>query len=215
MTLGACGVLVLAGLAALPLDAVLFNWLRVGSVPSELNRFLHQMEGFGTVYGVAVILLTAGVLSPELRPRLGRVAACAVSAGLLANVGKLLVARERPKSLRADLDHAATLSETMPDWNTSMLFDSAVQSFPSAHTAVAVAFAFALSQLLPRGRTVFFTLAGCVGLQRIVSLHHFPSDVLVGAAVGLLVGVAWSWAPRHAEAASAVASRPDSQKLAA
>ncbi|MCE9527851.1 MAG: phosphatase PAP2 family protein, partial [Planctomycetales bacterium] len=47
-----------------------------------------------------------------------------------------------------------------------------------------------LAYLYPRGRWLFAILAALVGLQRMHSLNHYLSDVLAGAAIGTLVGIA-------------------------
>jgi membrane-associated phospholipid phosphatase len=47
-----------------------------------------------------------------------------------------------------------------------------------------------LAMLYPRGRFLFAAFAMSVGLQRILGSAHYPSDVLVGAAVGWFCAVA-------------------------
>ena len=61
------------------------------------------------------------------------------------------------------------------------------QSFPSGHTATAVGLAIGLTYVFPRGKYLFAVLAVMASLQRIVSNAHWTSDVLSGAAVGLIV----------------------------
>lgn len=63
-------------------------------------------------------------------------------------------------------------------------------SFPSAHSAFAWATAAVLAQEYPsRWKQVgLYTLATGVSLTRVLGQEHFPSDVLVGGAVGYLIG---------------------------
>jgi membrane-associated phospholipid phosphatase len=61
-------------------------------------------------------------------------------------------------------------------------------SFPSGHTAGSFAAALALSSFYPKDTPLLFLLASGVGLSRIYLGHHFPSDVAVGAGLGLGVG---------------------------
>lgn len=61
-------------------------------------------------------------------------------------------------------------------------------SFPSGHTAGSFAAATAIGTLLPRQRLPLLWLASVVGLSRIYLGHHFPSDVLAGAALGGATG---------------------------
>ncbi len=61
-------------------------------------------------------------------------------------------------------------------------------SFPSGHTTVAFCFAYTLSQYFPKYRSIFYFLAIIIGISRIESTSHFSSDVVAGAAVGLILG---------------------------
>ncbi len=57
-------------------------------------------------------------------------------------------------------------------------------SFPSAHSAIALMIATTLSHRYGRYRVVWYSLAGLVGLSRVYLGVHYPSDVIVGAAIG-------------------------------
>jgi len=61
-------------------------------------------------------------------------------------------------------------------------------SFPSGHSASAAAFAVAVGDLLPEYRLPLRVAASIVAFSRVYTGVHFPSDVLVGAAAGALVG---------------------------
>lgn len=61
-------------------------------------------------------------------------------------------------------------------------------SFPSGHSVTAFALAFVLARAYPRYAVLFYGLAGLVALSRVYLAKHFPSDVVAGAAVGLLSG---------------------------
>ena len=65
-------------------------------------------------------------------------------------------------------------------------------SFPSGHTAGSFAAATALAAFYPKDRPILLGLAAAVGLSRVYLGHHFPSDVLAGAAIGTAIGSVWA-----------------------
>jgi membrane-associated phospholipid phosphatase len=128
------------------------------------------------------------VLAPELRWKLPRVIACAYLSGVVAISMKLFLARCRPYA--PEFESVGGVLETFGQWLPWFSTKSAQQSFVSGHTATAVGLALGLSWLLPRGKWLFAALAVLIGLQRMASKNHFPSDVLWGAAFGWLIASA-------------------------
>ena len=62
-------------------------------------------------------------------------------------------------------------------------------SLPSGHAAGAMCTAVALGAFAPRWRWPAVAVAALIGLSRVWLGVHFPSDVLVGAALGAIVGL--------------------------
>ena len=60
-----------------------------------------------------------------------------------------------------------------------------VYSFPSGHTLHAVAFGVLLSALYPGLAPLLAVFALSVGVSRVALGLHYPSDVLIGAALGI------------------------------
>ena len=80
------------------------------------------------------------------------------------------------------------------------------QSFPSGHTALAFAFATAITARLAERHSssvntvapALFTVATLTGIQRVYRHAHWASDCLMGAAIGTVGGLAAArWHERH------------------
>ncbi|MET0788980.1 MAG: phosphatase PAP2 family protein [Cellulomonas sp.] len=61
-------------------------------------------------------------------------------------------------------------------------------SFPSGHSASAVAFAVAVGKVLPQARVPLRVAAATVAFSRVYTGVHYPGDVIVGAATGAVIG---------------------------
>lgn len=62
----------------------------------------------------------------------------------------------------------------------------ALSSFPSGHTAGAVAVAQALSREYPEHRAAATTAAAAAALLQVPRCQHYPSDIAAGAGIGLV-----------------------------
>ena len=110
----------------------------------------------------------------------------AFAGGLMATLIKAtLVDRVRPRAadLAAAVSSLATFGDSLA---ANIASHSDINSFPSGHAATAAGLAAALAWKYPRGTWFFVALAAAAAAQRVASLAHYPSDVLMGAAVGLL-----------------------------
>jgi undecaprenyl-diphosphatase len=84
----------------------------------------------------------------------------------LAGIVKLLVGENRPD----EPDPLVTIPHS--------------HSFPSGHTATAVAGATLLTVFAPKGAPAFFLLAAIVAYSRLYVGVHFPLDIVGGAVIG-------------------------------
>jgi len=62
-------------------------------------------------------------------------------------------------------------------------------SFPSGHSAFAFTMATIMGHQYPKLRIPLYLMAAGTGFSRVYLGRHYPSDVLVGAVIGTLVGV--------------------------
>ena len=58
------------------------------------------------------------------------------------------------------------------------------ESFPSSHSACAVALSMSLAHFYPNGAMTFWALAGITAFLRFVMAAHWPSDITAGIAIG-------------------------------
>ena len=70
-------------------------------------------------------------------------------------------------------------------------------SFPSSHSAAAMAFAVAASAELPVAAPLLVPAALGVALARMRALRHYPSDVVAGVLLGTCLGAATAWVCRR------------------
>ncbi len=94
----------------------------------------------------------------------------------LVHLLKDMIARPRP----ADILTGVTAMAGVNDF-----------SMPSNHAATAFAVAFILSRSYGK-RWLFYSLAVLVAVSRVYLGVHFPSDVIAGAFLGILIGYALS-----------------------
>lgn len=181
--------LVVCAMTAWPFDIVLAQFFMSDPFPGELRSLIHKPEFFGHAYGILGIAFTIYLLCPQRRRMLPRVLCTALAAGVLCDGVKLLVHRVRP----VDFSFAAGEStfkgiSFLHATSASEIFESSYHSFPSAHTATAVAFAMALGWAFPKGARWFLILAGLVALGRFDGGAHYVSDTFIGALVGYSAG---------------------------
>ena len=104
-----------------------------------------------------------------------------VAAHLLAiaikTFGKNHVDRTRPDALIDENEYEMKKGHSRKD---------ALRSFPSGHTAGAVAVARAAAREYPEHRWPIYGAAALVGALQVPRRAHFPTDVLAGALVGLV-----------------------------
>ena len=172
----------LAGFCVLPVDIPIAASF-LGKRSSGFSDFLEICEFFGHGIGTTFIIIAVTVLDPRGFKNLPWLILSSLGSGMLANLLKLCLPRTRPR------DFDLVSGSVWQTFHRATENVKAMQSFPSSHTATAVGLAMILAALYPRGRYLFWILAALVGMQRVATNAHFPSDVCAGAAVGSIGGI--------------------------
>jgi membrane-associated phospholipid phosphatase len=181
-------ILALLGVATFALCALLVHvrpatwdaraFLALNDVSAGVASVLTPISRLFLPAGLAVVLaVAAGYVTVKNRSLLPLIVGLSTGtlAWVLASVAKAAADRPRPYEVLAD----AVLRQ-----------QSALgTSFPSSHTAVAVAVVVALLPFVPRPLGIAaIACAVLVGWSRIYLGVHYPLDVLAGAGIGLAVG---------------------------
>ncbi|MFV0623868.1 phosphatase PAP2 family protein [Sphingomonas sp. ac-8] len=117
--------------------------------------------------------------------RLARTGARMLASHLLATAIKAVVKRNvdraRPRLFGSERDHRLTRGERD---------EGPRNSFPSGHTAGATAVSRAIAREYPENAGSAYTVSAAVGAAQIPTGAHFPIDVAVGAAIGIVAEAA-------------------------
>ena len=157
---------------------------------------------------VAVYGAIAGTPTPRLDNALRRLSHAANYSRLSIASGALLATAGGPRGRRAAATGLASVAATSafvnlvvkplgrrprPDRageetpNARHVRMPASRSFPSGHTAAAVAFAGGVGSVLPAAGIPLHALAALVAYSRVHTGVHYPGDVLAGAVIGAMV----------------------------
>jgi membrane-associated phospholipid phosphatase len=134
-----------------------------------------------------VLFYLAAVLSPALPPftqgvlaalaaRCGFLFLAIALPGLFSTIVKRLIGRARPFVGGHD----------DPFLYAPFIWQPAYASMPSGHATTAAAAAVAIGAVWPRARLVMWLYALLIMFSRVVVVAHHPSDVIAGAAVGVI-----------------------------
>ena len=149
-----------------------------------LDVVLAGVSAAGTAGGLWALLGVLGLVERRTRAAAWRVLLTVGLTLLVTEVAlKPAVARARP------LPVATALARNLP-------VIPPTYSFPSGHTATSVAAAVALSSMWPTGRVAWLAIAALTAYSRVYLGHHYPSDVVAGATMGILVAL-WVLGGRH------------------
>ncbi len=174
-------------------DATITEAMR-GVAPGIKSAFLTitKLGESGWIFALGLIVLLGALvarrrgLGARMDAALGLLAGRAVFiiavnavSGLLSLAVKMIFGRARPR-----------LYESFGPFHFDMFsIKSSVLSFPSGHTVTVFATAVALAFMVPRAGKALLAAACLIGVSRVVTGAHYPSDVIAGMALGVATTV--------------------------
>ena len=170
------GQLAVAGLILSPLDRSLEKIVAPIGPGRRVDAVTNTVNSFGTPQVLVPALAASYFLGNRDDKDTAEMAVSALASAAIMTQGmKYITGRARPN---------------MPDAGqfSGPSSGKAHDSFPSGHTAAAFAVATVLANRHPDQKWLYYGLATAVGAARVRKSAHFPSDVLVGAAVGIYAG---------------------------
>ncbi|GAA2627757.1 MULTISPECIES: bifunctional phosphatase PAP2/diacylglycerol kinase family protein [Streptomyces] len=147
------------------------HWPGADRVLPRLGRAANHGVLWGGAAAAIAVFGSAGARKAAVRG----VASLALASATINTVGKWSVRRPRP--LLEGVPLARQLA-TQPQ----------TTSFPSGHSASAFAFATGVALAAPGWGAVLAPVAASVAFSRVYTGVHYPSDVLVGASLGVAAG---------------------------
>ncbi len=180
------------GLVCQAWDLEISQFVQRMKIPGDLRKAIGLSESFAHSSGGIVIFATLLWIDIKNRPKLWQAAFFTLICGVVSNVAKMMIPRYRPHSLdQSEIEIASSWQTWGVPW-TGSWFEEQFRSFPSGHSATAVALAIGLTQVYPRGKWIFATLAAAACFQRLESSAHFLSDIMGGAVISLVISL-WYW----------------------
>ena len=126
--------------------------------------------------GICWLLLGAALaaFSETRRGGLAMLIGAGAETALCEGIIKHLVRRARPYTLIEELE--------------LLIAEQGTWSFPSGHTAASFTCAFILAGFFPKYGRLAYIPAAIIAVSRVYVGVHYPSDVIAGAAFGVLTG---------------------------
>lgn len=167
---GKASLLLVAGGAILLVDQDLYDQISAGPRTPEAKQWGEAITNLGT--GAAALGISGLIALRD--PETGYLAANAVIySGITSAVLKVLLGRARPEV--GEGPYAFSGPGIREGYN----------SMPSGHSATAFALATVLARQYPKYKVLFYTGATLIALSRVYERAHWPSDTLIGAAIGV------------------------------
>jgi membrane-associated phospholipid phosphatase len=169
-----------------PNDPSWFRWLRAGK-DKQIREIAHQIGAAGSLAQYNIVIVVALWLVGRLRRSryLQKLAVVTfmttVIAGAFCNLLRFPVGRARPHTKESHLTFKGTQ------------FQAKYHGFPSGHTSTAFGTAIPLLIAVPEVGVPATAFAAAMAWARVYDKQHYPTDVTVGAIIGIIAGIAGGW----------------------
>jgi undecaprenyl-diphosphatase len=170
--LGGCAVMMLLEWRGLPTTLSL-------TFKGDIKRESRWLAQYGQAVCSVVVAAVVWQLESAHRGRAVQILVAFALASLIATAMKKLLSRVRPGRENAGRFLGPSFSR-----------GNYKESFPSSHSACALALSTVLAANYPAAAATFFALGGGCAVLRYLLDAHWPSDVLGGSALGYACGFA-------------------------
>ena len=176
------------------IDYPLAKWINQ-NLPTEIENIFSYITHIGSGINTIILIIFALILSYILKfiakkkdtQKLYQQAmilknqaiilfTAALIGGIVVTLLKFIIGRIRPMFF---IEEGLTGFEPFT-------FGFEFASLPSGHTQTAFTIACCLALFYPKYKIIFFCLAVVVGISRVILLVHYPSDVIIGAYIGII-----------------------------
>jgi membrane-associated phospholipid phosphatase len=189
--------------ATWPIDGATHQWAKSISLGGDIRRTLETAQQFGDLLTVTLsctlILLLDSRDPSQVRRRVLTIILTVLAVAACTYILKMAFGRPRPVladpsfmtgplgTYPLSTSSSPTGFELRSPWAFWHKGTSDLWSFPSSHTSGAAALGLSLWWFYPRLKWLVIFLIITVAIARVILKAHYPSDVLIGAAVALLI----------------------------
>lgn len=168
-----------------PIDDAIINYAQSIGGKTPLDLVMQILTEIGSLF--YMIIFSIGLFIKKRTRRLGLILILSVLAGTIASAYiKEAVGQERP-----NLEFKGDPFPIPLEKDTFSFFGTGTSSFPSGHATRTATFALvvgiALSRRFPRGCYLLWMYPFLVSISRVYVLQHYPTDVVGGVILGVLI----------------------------